>query len=1546
MAAGTPPRKPWTLVLAAVLLFAVLAPITPTADAASSTDLRIATGPFFAARPAKEGAATVTEHRVDIRPDVATAQIRVIEVFNPKPVITTGTADERDNNDITEVQFRYTLAADPGSPDAPGLSHAFRWDSTGSNTNGWGVIADNAANSAGEHRLLTFAGGRIPPQTTARFNIGILANSNSVGDLPDPTKQERYPVQVKALTEILDDMTTSDPVSFRIVVDNSQPDLLAVTTRDANYDGKLDRIQLSFSEAMDPATFFRHDFLVRDNTVTPPYDYTVAAIELPKVGQVAFEAGGTFTLLHTGGPTGAGATLPTTPTSIDGEKTAFLVLTARGGYDTGVVPDLIYDAPGVVRANFNLTDLSGHKLKRTFETAASMVEVDGAKPVLVGVASVVGSDSVNMVFSEPVRGTFTADSRIQQADLVYNDYAAGSPNNAGALTAFFDPVTHTVGLQTGNTARLVLKGGVTMGSGDVCPFPGANCDGINLKTVTPAPTSCTLPDFAPCAARIEDMSGGKLKAVTLGGGLNSQSVLAPRVALKAQVNNDANKVTIDFTVPVSDASGDSVPVKLSSFDVVAADGTGQGPAGVILAQQVDGKQVILTLDKKTRATDLDDTPARIRIVCNSIKVTGLANVFIPCFDPDGDGRPDIDMEDRTRPAIREARTVDGNRNGVLDGLFLIMNEPVDDSSFCLSLLPNPSGGPPAKTFQIPTSCDPANPDVVLDIDNTCGPYTWETNVEGIAEEALVGLDIPRDRDNQKNDRYGIIKFPETCPGFSGPRNYSDDIPRIRTRSEGLFADLSPFNPTLNVRKMVPICEGKDVGSSNCARWTDSDIVNFVCPTGAPATCPEDPPEYDRAPPVIMWAKTVDSHDDKSLEGNGLIDGYKLHFSEPVDDSSFRATDWKVAGHNVTIMRTADLHITDLNARVSLCRLTQSYKNDCEIIVHFDESGPGVAPDGDTDQTPQLTYRHAGGVGGFRDLAGNDMLVVDNNVVNEQDGSRPVIFRAEAQPLKDKIRLTFSEPVDNGARGALVRADFTYSNANGKDVPGMNDQAAIQHTAGSRTALISMTGAMTQSDIDSDCIAADQNAVLEVAPTLAVADKQWATVTCHKFTLATDLEPPAMVSGLAVVPEVTTANSITLTFTAPGDDGDNFGTVTKYAVKVSTSAINATNFFTVSTNQTKDGVVYTDGAKTPTTTPLLVEAEPATLVSFGKTQRLTVSGLEPETAYFLSVVAFDEVRLQSPVAPHVTATTGKDVTPPPMPVPFSGVVRGGITSQHTITFQWDPVRDDESKVSYRYALNGITEYVMKKTDNSTTATTVTFPNLPSGNYVFHIAAVSGGGSSGVAHYPFTIGFATVDQAAIKLATERVKFTAERLDNTNTITWTLPANRTLVETQAGMKFEGIRIVRLDGSAIAEVHRVKGSYESLKTGKFDDAQGTDKSAYRVEVVFAEGQTLSEKSLQPKFEKVVDVTPKTFELAGLLASLAILLVAGLVVGIVIYLRRGAAKPAPAVLEEPPAGVDASTGMPTHDVQCPNCQTPFQAVGLLPLQIHCPKCGVTGVLQ
>lgn len=96
----------------------------------------------------------------------------------------------------------------------------------------------------------------------------------------------------------------------------------------------------------------------------------------------------------------------------------------------------------------------------------------------------------------------------------------------------------------------------------------------------------------------------------------------------------------------------------------------------------------------------------------------------------------------------------------------------------------------------------------------------------------------------------------------------------------------------------------------------------------------------------------------------------------------------------------------------------------------------------------------------------------------------------------------------------------------------------------------------------------------------------------------DTIPPSAITDLAL--SDATSNSIKLTWTAPGDDG-NVGTATSYDIRYSTSAINGGNFSTATQ----------------------VAGEPAPQTA-GTLQTMTVTGLSPDTAYFFAMKTSDEV----------------------------------------------------------------------------------------------------------------------------------------------------------------------------------------------------------------------------------------------------------------------------------------------------------------------------------
>jgi chitodextrinase len=118
--------------------------------------------------------------------------------------------------------------------------------------------------------------------------------------------------------------------------------------------------------------------------------------------------------------------------------------------------------------------------------------------------------------------------------------------------------------------------------------------------------------------------------------------------------------------------------------------------------------------------------------------------------------------------------------------------------------------------------------------------------------------------------------------------------------------------------------------------------------------------------------------------------------------------------------------------------------------------------------------------------------------------------------------------------------------------------------------------------------------------------------------SSDTTPPSAISDLAT--SNPTGSSITLTWTAPGDDGMT-GNATGYIVKYSTSgSITASNWGSATT--------YTQ-SWTP--------------AKNGTTETHTVTGLDPGTEYWFAVDSYDEAPNYSGVSNSPSATTTATTT---------------------------------------------------------------------------------------------------------------------------------------------------------------------------------------------------------------------------------------------------------------------------------------------------------------
>ncbi len=145
-----------------------------------------------------------------------------------------------------------------------------------------------------------------------------------------------------------------------------------------------------------------------------------------------------------------------------------------------------------------------------------------------------------------------------------------------------------------------------------------------------------------------------------------------------------------------------------------------------------------------------------------------------------------------------------------------------------------------------------------------------------------------------------------------------------------------------------------------------------------------------------------------------------------------------------------------------------------------------------------------------------------------------------------------------------------------------------------------------------------------------------------------------VAGLALLPglaraQTVTWNSITLSWTAPGDDSLT-GTATQYDLRYSTSAITASNFA---------------GATRWSSMPAPAPA--------GTREAVTVTGLAPNTTYYFALKTADEVPNWSGISNVISRTTlaaPDDIRPAPL---TTVAVTG--TTETTASLRWTAVGDD-------------------------------------------------------------------------------------------------------------------------------------------------------------------------------------------------------------------------------------------------------------------------------
>ncbi len=256
---------------------------------------------------------------------------------------------------------------------------------------------------------------------------------------------------------------------------------------------------------------------------------------------------------------------------------------------------------------------------------------------------------------------------------------------------------------------------------------------------------------------------------------------------------------------------------------------------------------------------------------------------------------------------------------------------------------------------------------------------------------------------------------------------------------------------------------------------------------------------------------------------------------------------------------------------------------------------------------------------------------------------------------DSIILNWTAPGDNGQFGTAQQYDIRHSTA---IIDEGNWNSATEATgepepqeAGSRQFFI-ISGLA-------------QSTTYYFAMKTADEKPNWSGISNVPSAMALDAIPPADITDLAKVSA--TDVSITLSWTAPGDDG-NLGTATEYDLRYSTAPISGSNWD-----------IATQAADEPI--PL----------SPGSLQQMTIGHLSPATTYYFAVSTRDEIPNWSHPSNVLEAPTESPDTTPPAAI--LDLTTSTVTTT-SISIRWSAPGDDgnsgtAAQYDVRYNLNPIT-----------------------------------------------------------------------------------------------------------------------------------------------------------------------------------------------------------------------------------------------------------------
>ena len=254
-----------------------------------------------------------------------------------------------------------------------------------------------------------------------------------------------------------------------------------------------------------------------------------------------------------------------------------------------------------------------------------------------------------------------------------------------------------------------------------------------------------------------------------------------------------------------------------------------------------------------------------------------------------------------------------------------------------------------------------------------------------------------------------------------------------------------------------------------------------------------------------------------------------------------------------------------------------------------------------------------------------------------------------------VELSWTAPGDDGTQGQATSYDLRYAGAvitaenwdDATQISGLPDPAASGSAEG-----------FTVMGLDSET-------TYHFAVKAADEVPNWSAISNSvPATTLSDQTAPAQILDLSVGAQ--TMTSLTLTWTAPGDDGTQ-GQASAYDLRYATATI---------TTETWDAAMQASGEPAP--------------AAAGSAETFLLDGLEEDVTYYVAVKAADEVPNWSPISNVLEATTDADATPP---AAVSDLASVSVTPS-SIEITWSAPGDDgsqgqASQYDVRYATETIT-----------------------------------------------------------------------------------------------------------------------------------------------------------------------------------------------------------------------------------------------------------------